>query len=151
MSFCRFSSMNWMCDVYVYEDVSGGFTTHVARNRRIFPPIPDIPITSLPRLGGKWDNEARMSVYPSRWRKVVATAFLRFWTFWHGRVHMASLDLIPSRTIGLPHDGETYSDESPGECADTLLMLRAAGYNVPQYAVDALRAEQAELEEHKPW
>lgn len=42
MSYCRWSSMNWMCDVYVYEDVDGGWATHVAGRRRAIPPIPDL-------------------------------------------------------------------------------------------------------------
>ncbi len=30
MSYCRWSSDNTNCDLYCYEDCSGGFTTHVA-------------------------------------------------------------------------------------------------------------------------
>jgi len=30
MSYCRWSSDNWRCDLYCYEDVNGGITTHVA-------------------------------------------------------------------------------------------------------------------------
>ena len=44
MSYCRWSSMNSMCDVYVYEDDAGGWTTHVAAKRRILPPIPSLPL-----------------------------------------------------------------------------------------------------------
>ena len=33
MSYCRFSSEDFASDVYVYEDVCGGYTTHVARAR----------------------------------------------------------------------------------------------------------------------
>ena len=29
MSYCRWSSDNFQCDVYCYADVSGGYTTHV--------------------------------------------------------------------------------------------------------------------------
>lgn len=32
MSYCRWSSDNFKCDVYVYADVSGGWTTHVKRD-----------------------------------------------------------------------------------------------------------------------
>ncbi len=37
MSYCRFSSDNFMCDVYVYEDCAGGWTTHVAGVRNLKP------------------------------------------------------------------------------------------------------------------
>ena len=33
MSYCRWSSSDWKCDVYCYEDVNGGYTTHVAGSR----------------------------------------------------------------------------------------------------------------------
>lgn len=33
MSYCRFSSGDSPCDVYVYEDFIGGWTTHVAWRR----------------------------------------------------------------------------------------------------------------------
>ena len=52
----------------------------------------------------------------------------------------------PLVKIGLPYDGESFDYATPGECADKLEELRELGYNVPQYAIDALREEQAELE-----
>ena len=45
------------------------------------------------------------------------------------------------RKIGLPEDGETFNDATAGDCADRLEYLRALGYQVPQYAIDALREE----------
>jgi len=33
MSYCRWSSDNWQCDLYCYDDISGGITTHVAGYR----------------------------------------------------------------------------------------------------------------------
>ena len=36
MSYCRWSSDDFQCDVYVYESVAGGFVTHVAANRVVF-------------------------------------------------------------------------------------------------------------------
>ena len=39
MSYCRWSTDNFKCDLYCYEDVNGGFTTHVASNRPS-PPYP---------------------------------------------------------------------------------------------------------------
>ena len=42
MSYCRFSSDDYGCDAYVYEDVSGGFTIHLAGRRY----LGDVPKTS---------------------------------------------------------------------------------------------------------
>ena len=136
--------MNWRCDVYVYEDVGGGWTTHVAGRRRAIPPIPDMPLQWLPNFGGVWSKEERCMLYPSRWHRLASRAFGRVWHFWHYRVHMGSLDLIPLRPIGLPFDGESFNDPTPGECASRLEWLRGLGYIVPQGAIDALKAEEAD-------
>lgn len=143
MSYCRFSSNNWMCDVYVYDDVSGGWTTHVAARKRAIPPIPDLPYGLLPSFGGKWDRETRRVVYPSPWRAVAGRVVGRIAQGWY-RLHMWSLHLIPLRPIGLAHDGARFNDASAADCADRLEMLRRVGYTVPQYAIDALRAEMAD-------
>lgn len=45
--------------------------------------------------------------------------------------------------------GESFNDATPGECADRLERMRASGLNVPQYAIDALREEQRELEDEE--
>lgn len=123
MSYCRFSSENFGSDVYVYESCYGGWTTHVASRRRVIPPIPDLPLS--------------LSFKPPRF-------YFSIWSWWHKHLHLRSLDLIPLRPIGLPHDGDGFGDDTPGACADRLESLRAMGYRVPQYAIDALRREQAE-------
>lgn len=140
MAYCRWSSCNWMCDVYVYADVSGGWTTHVAGRKRAFPPIPDIPWGWLPQFGAKWNREERRIEYPDRWHKLAAAIVNRL-AYWWNRVHMGSLHLIPLRPIGGGHDGESFSDATALECAERLEYLRRCGYNVPQYAINALRAE----------
>lgn len=145
MSYCRWSSMNWRCDVYVYEDVSGGWTTHVAGRRRIIQPIPDIPLGWLPRFGATWSKETRKVVYPSKWHKRAAHMMFSLSALWHKYLHQPTMDLIPLRPIGLPHDGDSFNDGEPGECANRLESLRAMGYIVPQHAIDALREEQIEL------
>lgn len=147
MSYCRFSSDNFMSDVYVYEDVSGGWTTHVAANCKLIPPIPDIIGGSFSMrvhkwLGCKFDDSARKVVYPSRMRAMIGKAWYSFTAFWHNKIHCGSLRLIPSRNIGLPHDGGYFNDETPAECAETLKMLRGLGYRVPQYAIDALESDE---------
>lgn len=138
--------MNWRCEVYVYEDTLGGWTTHVAGRRRVLPPVPDIMGGRLSaRLhkwsGWTWDNERRIGACRVRWRGAVYGAWSWFTAFWHNYIHMRSLHLIPLRNIGLQHDGETFRDDSPGDCADRLERLSAMGYVVPRYVIDQLRQE----------
>jgi len=119
MSYCRWSSDDFSCDVYVYENCIGGWTTHVAGNRVLgdIPKTPPMEQDNMP---------AFVAAY---------------------KAQMDFLETAKRAPIGLPHDGESFDDPSPGDCADRLESLRAEGYVVPQYAIDALRGEQSELNE----
>lgn len=124
MSYCRWSDEDYQCDVYCYASVSGYYVTHVASNRLVLdvqlPPAVPITAETLGKV-----SERRGAV-------------------------MEWLESAESRPIGLPHDGETFQDADADEAADTLQKLKDAGYNVPQYAIDSLRAEaQADAEEGK--
>lgn len=114
MSYCRWSSDDFQCDVYTYADVSGGYTTHVASNR------PVIDRTTLPPLDGTTDA----------------------WLARH-QVVMGLLADADRVDINGPHDGETFNDPTPADAADRLEDLRAAGYVVPEYAIADLRNEPA--------
>lgn len=142
--------MNWMCDVYVYEDVNGGWTTHIAGARRLFPPIPAISFTLLPKFGGRLDQDRMRVVYSSAWRESAAKLVHRFWCFWHKYLHLASGRLSPRIKIKLPHAGGMFNDDTPGECAERLLYLRSLGYKVPQYAIDSLMEEENERRNKTP-
>lgn len=118
MSYCRFSSDDYQCDVYCYADVHGGYTTHVASNRPVIDAAFPQPVP--------FDNH---NVEAWVTRQLAVTA-------WVGGAHRGK--------IGLPHDGETFNDPDAASAADRLQMLKEAGYNVPQHAIDSLRIEAAE-------
>ena len=115
MSYCRWSSDDFACDIYCYEHVGGYYAVHVAAARRVLcRPLP--PFVSLqPEHAKEW-----------RARNVEI----------HKIIEESSME-----PIGLPHDGETFREATAGECADRLEMLRDAGYVVPEYAIEALREE----------
>ena len=121
MSYCRWSSDDFACDVYVYEDCRGGWTTHVAANRLV--PSEPMPAEIDPR-----DPE-----------------WIEHWLARHQEVARI-VDASEREEIGLPYDGGTFNDSTPGWAADTLEMLRKAGYNVPEYAITELREEEAEAQ-----
>lgn len=122
MSYCRWSSDDFQCDVYVYEDVMGGFTTHVAGMRKTL--LKD----QIPELVPFDQNNIEV---------------------WLGRENKVRelLEKIELKPIGLEHDGESFNDEDAESCAGRLIMLRDCGYNVPQYAIDALLEEANENEQ----
>lgn len=144
MSYCRFSSNNFMCDVYVYKDCNGGWTTHVAGNRLAFPPIPEPPLLLVRVRGAKWDSGLRKMVYQRKIDALIAGITSRLF-IWLSKPHKWTLSIIPRMGIYLPNAGESFNHETPGECADFLESLRSLGYNVPKYAIDALREEQDEV------
>ena len=119
MSLCRWSSNDYQCDVYVYgSDV--GWMTHVAGRRYVFTqPLP--PVVELPR--GFTDDQ-----------------FEAWWERQQTVQAMLNPDTMVG--IGLPHDGESFTDPTADGCADRLEALQCAGYRVPQRAIDALRGDR---------
>ena len=140
MSYCRFSSDNMMCDVYVYADCGGGFTTHVASNRLIVHPIPKPPFSMVIVRGATWDKESRKMVYKRKIDEFIAGLTSRLYIIL-SKPHNWTLRIIPHKRIGLAHDEETFNHDTAQECAENLEYLGKLGYNVPQYAIDNLKAE----------
>lgn len=123
MSYCRWSSDSYMCDLYCYEDVSGGFTTHVAGNRRSRRPETPDPMgdVGLALLKDK-DHSA--------WEKLYDDFF-------------AELDEIDLENLGLPYDGRSFNDDTLEEFLERVRLLARVGYNVPEY-VEAIILEEIE-------
>ena len=118
MSYCRFSSDDFKCDVYCYAG-TGGYVTHVAKARHVGnTPIPPLPEAwweaPVPELQAALDAQ-------------------RGW--------LEAAKLVP---IELPGAGETYCDDDAAGAAARLESLRDVGFQVPQYAIDRLRQEAAE-------
>lgn len=115
MSYCRWSNDDFQCDLYVYADVSGGWTIHVAGNRPVYkePLPPPIPLTI---------------------ENVRA---------WHDRMQRVSdmLERAERAPIGLPYDGKTFSDDRDGTVA-TLKMLKDVGYRFPFDIIDIIASEE---------
>lgn len=124
VSYCRWSSDDWQCDVYVYESARG-YEIHVAANRLV-PAAPFPP----PNVYDSPDADAAVDAIVDRMMEVSRIAGIS--------VHAP---------IGGPLDGESYTEPTPGDAADRLEAIRAAGYNVPQYAIDELREEAADTRE----
>ncbi len=114
MSFCRWSSDDFDCDLYIYEGTSG-YDVHVAGSRHQFdrdvlgPPV-------VPADGDAW---------------IARHLALR--------VALESAPLVP---IGLSRDGESYTLDTADEAADLVEDLIAEGYHVPGGVVEALREEE---------
>lgn len=125
MSYCRWSSMDFGCDLYVYANVSGYWTIHVAGGRRKGE-VPHLDYGLLDGDGDEGlDNQKFMDQY---------------------RTQMEALRDMPVVPISLPHAGETFDLATPGDCAAKMLELVALGYRCPEEAVAELIAEQREMD-----
>ncbi len=120
MSYCRWSSDNWRCDLYCYEDVSGGWTTHVAGRRR----VGEIPAVDWRFLGT--DHAEFTRQYDAQ---------------------NAALDSTELVDIGLPYDGDTFHDYSLEDFRERVVMLREAGYSCPDYVLEDIDEEIRERDE----
>jgi len=113
MSYCRWSSDNWRCDLYCYEDVNGGITTHVACNR-IVGDVPEVPFIL----------------------DVSADEFMKA-----HKKQMEFLDTAKREKIGLPYDGETFNDPDYESFLKRLLHLREVGYNFPDWVIEEVKED----------
>ena len=120
MSYCRWSSMNWTCDLYCYADISAGWTTHVAHRRRI-DPVPEV----------------RQEDFIAR--KISIAEYTQL----HRR-QMIALEQTPFEPLRLPHAGETFKDSTLAEFKGRLLELRQLGYRFPDDVIDQIDAELAD-------
>lgn len=113
MAYCRWSD----CDAYVYEDATGGWTTHIAgyRNPAGYPPPFDFSSD---------ESIARSIEAQNEWREKNNSR----------------------AAIGLPEDGMSFNHDSPGACADNLRRLKAMGYDIPDDVIAELEEEQREMD-----
>lgn len=118
MSYCRWSTDSFQCDIYCYESCSGGWDIHVAARRHVKDDKWPAPVPFTPENKDEW---------------------VAWWMALSEWVKTAEL-----RDIGLPCDGESYNEPTARDAANRLIKLRDAGYNVPADAIEALLEEAAE-------
>lgn len=107
MSFFRWSSMNFGCDLYCYESEQG-YVTHVA-NQRVVGEIPKV------------DSSLFLENSEENFQKFLAQQKAQF----------DFLETAKREPIGLRYDGQTFYDDK-----ETFLVrlkyLREEGYNFPE-------------------
>lgn len=118
MSYCRWSTDDFQCDLYCYES-NNGFEIHVARKRVVITEELPPPVNPLEDMAGFFERHRKASAIIDRSERVA---------------------------IGLAHDGESFLLNSAGECADKIEELVALGYRCPPFVVTNLREEHAREE-----
>ena len=114
MSYCRWSSDDWQCDIYAYEDVYGGYSIHVASNRRVN--IENIPKADHIKDIPKWIEAHKKQME---------------WLDKNNEL----------KKIGLPYDGESFREPNLESFKKRMLQLRKTGYNFPDYVLEQIDDE----------
>lgn len=134
MSYCRWSSDNWRCDLYCYEDANGGWTTHVAGRKKLgwWVPSPSFRLLKLGKVGN-WV-----------WRVQY-------------RLHRFTYGLMTYRDLRSPYAGQSFNDPTLEDFRARVQVLRDSGLRVPDHVFAAieeeirLRDEDDELNEDGSW
>lgn len=111
MSYCRWSTdlpNNKQSDLYVYADVMGGYTIHVASRRRICN-------TPIPQYNEGDD-----------------------FTEWYYKKRDWIKENNQFEDINGPFDGESWYGLSVEEVVEVLKILENAGYNFPENLADVI-------------
>lgn len=115
MSYCRWSSDDFSCDIYCYES-EVGYMVHVASQR---------VVGDVPKLTS-WSHENTDEYFQNYYKQ------------------MEFMETAEYGPINLPCDGETFCFDTAADCAFKLIELKDMGYNVPQHAIDSLMEEYLE-------
>lgn len=122
MSYCRWSSMDFQCDVYCYEHVGDFVAVCIAKRRHDIEGI-ELPEPVDIRKDGSKPWLARYKAV----REILETCELK--------------------EIGLEHDGKSFSFDTLDEAADFLEELKDLGYIMPDSAIRQMRECAKEDEE----
>lgn len=124
MSFCRYSDMDFGCDLYVYAEDGGSIAVHVRSYRRIWDP-PE-PYEDLIRDAAAAPEH--------EWARRYAA--------WN-----AALDAAPVEAVGHPMAGASVRELDPAAALWLCEQLIADGLNAPEWLLTGLREEIARAAE----
>jgi hypothetical protein len=115
MSYCRWSTDDFQCDLYCFEHTYGWYQTYVAGNRIEFAePLPE-PVPFTKETFDEW------------WKRY--------------KVVEKIIQKSKKVPIGLPYDGQGFRDKTPQEFLSRLLTLKAAGYRFPDEVIEQIKEE----------
>jgi hypothetical protein len=113
MSYCRWSSDNFNCDLYCFEHCGGWFQTYIAGARQR---------TWLKLFN--WLTDRRLKIDE---RRTYRSSRFRTWALPHWLTH---------KPIKLTNAGKSFEDSSEEEMFDRILALHKEGFRVPQHLLD---------------
>ncbi len=122
MSYCRWSSDGFRCDLYAYEDAQG-WTIHVAGRTRVFPPDWSDPLDLVLMIDKGLSAEEATARYSAA---------------------MEPMETFPFAELTAPSAGKTFREPSLAAFRARLLALRAEGLRFPDDVLAMVDDEMAE-------
>lgn len=116
MSYCRWSSDNFKCDVYAYESCYGGFEIHIASARY----VGEIPEVDSKLLNNKKQHKKFISQLNAQ---------------------SEFLETCKTEEIKLKHSGENFNVDTVQELGEKLIELKKLGYHIPEYVFERISKE----------
>lgn len=113
MSYCRFSSDNWKCDVYALHSVFG-YEINVAKHSYDEEP-PEVPAPTKDNLQ-EWKQKRQEQM---KW-----------------------LEEHEGTPIGLPEDGKRYVYDNIDDFESRLRQLQDRGYYIPEYVFERIEQDK---------
>ena len=126
MAYCRWSSDNFKCDLYVFEVVGGGYQVHIAGTRV----VGEVPPLMWPRLEpGELIEDDDFYLLEQSYK--AQGDFLE------------TAERVP---IGLPWDNTSFWFQELGELRMFLNAAKTIGYQFPDEIFDIIEEEMADNE-----
>lgn len=126
ISYCRWSTDDFQCDLYVYEDVGGYWSINVAGRRLVWHE-------------GFLPEPVNVSADPTGFFERMSEVMDLM------RHDGEDCEAYHREDIDLPHAGAHFAEATPGDAADRLEELRDLGYRFPEQVITELRQEQGTL------
>jgi hypothetical protein len=115
MSYCRWSSDDFTCDLYAWHDISDNIVIHCSSNRRVWPE--DL-------LPPKCSDDATTQEWAERFMEV-----------------MKLVDQTELIELDFEYAGERIACGTRSEAIEKFLELREIGYKFPDAVIEMLKAE----------
>lgn len=115
MSYCRFSTDNFKCDVYAYESCMGGWQIHIATHRHA---------GNIPQIDESLLLKKEYKKYGRQYKR-----------------QMKYLETAKLEPIGLSMDGADFNCGGLPEFLATMQEIKKEGYHIPGWVFDHIKHE----------
>ena len=122
MSYCRWSSDGYRCDVYAYEHVDGYFSVNVAGRKRVFPD--DFP------------TDPWMDFFA---QKIDSETFTKRYREYHDL-----MDALPFQDLTIPSVGKCFEEPDLESFLARMKALKDEGAHIPDGVIEGIEEELAE-------